>query len=109
MISKVPDIKNTDNDKQRQIEIKEAQLKIALESNMAFVAEGLQKQLSELKGQALEPKKQEFQVKQLSELKGQVLEPKKQELQVKQLSELKGRVSTAPDREFQALMGLLDD
>jgi fructose-1,6-bisphosphatase/sedoheptulose 1,7-bisphosphatase-like protein len=89
MISKVPDIKNTDNDKQRQIEIKEAQLKIALESNMAFVAEGLQKQLSQLKGQVLEPKKQEFQVKELSDLKG--------------------RVSTTPDREFQALMGLLDD
>jgi hypothetical protein len=89
MISKVPEIKNADSDKERQIEIKEAQLRIALESNMTFVVEGLQKQLSELKSKPSEPKKQEFQVKQLSELKG--------------------RVSNAPDREFQALMSLLED
>ncbi|NDJ24671.1 hypothetical protein GS682_24115 [Nostoc sp. B(2019)] len=45
----------------RQIEIKENQLKIAQESNMAYVAEAIESELLKLRSQLPEPQEQELQ------------------------------------------------
>ncbi|MHC5721999.1 MAG: hypothetical protein ACYTX0_60775, partial [Nostoc sp.] len=50
-----------ENNLLKQIKIKENQLKIAQESNMLYVAEGLQNELLKLQGQLLEVQDVEIQ------------------------------------------------
>ncbi|MEH2380458.1 MAG: hypothetical protein V7K27_16485 [Nostoc sp.] len=52
---------HVENNLLKQIKIKENQLKIAQESNMLYVAEGLQNQLLKLQGQLSEPQDVEIQ------------------------------------------------
>ncbi|MHC5727797.1 MAG: hypothetical protein ACYTXY_27450 [Nostoc sp.] len=52
---------HVENNLLKQIKIKENQLKIAQESNMLYVAEGLQNELLKLQGQLLEVQDIEIQ------------------------------------------------
>ncbi|MBN3945717.1 MAG: hypothetical protein V7K14_22065 [Nostoc sp.] len=52
---------HVENNLLKQIKIKENQLKIAQESNMLYVAEGLQNELLKLQGQLLEVQDVEIQ------------------------------------------------
>ncbi|MBH8572126.1 hypothetical protein I8752_03570 [Nostocaceae cyanobacterium CENA369] len=61
MIAQNYDATDVENNLLRQIKVKENQLKIAQESNMFYVAEALQSQLSKLKYQLFEMQDPEFQ------------------------------------------------
>ncbi|MUG99345.1 hypothetical protein F7734_46495 [Scytonema sp. UIC 10036] len=60
-IAQDSDLTHLENNLLRQIRIKEHQLKIAREFNMIYVAETLQKQLSELENQLPESYNLDFQ------------------------------------------------